>query len=135
MPEFIRDLERGVPKRVYQAAERPALSAASSLTSILPNSNATARCRFNIAWLPFSMRVCDIIEIYGRVPRTKSKSRWYRVGRALRVGRGTVFIVDDNFIGNKRNVKRLIPVLADWSERHGFVFFYYRSQRESRRGR
>ena len=38
----------------------------------------------------------------------------------LRVGwRGTVFIVDDNFIGNKRNVKRLIPVLADWSERHG----------------
>ena len=56
LPEFIRDLERGVPKRVYQAAERPALSAAV-LTSILPNSNATARCRSILARLPFSMRV------------------------------------------------------------------------------
>jgi radical SAM superfamily enzyme YgiQ (UPF0313 family) len=38
--------------------------------------------------------------------------------------RGTVFIVDDNFIGNKRNVKRLLPILADWSERHGRPFSF-----------
>jgi radical SAM superfamily enzyme YgiQ (UPF0313 family) len=43
----------------------------------------------------------------------------------LRIGwRGMVFIVDDNFIGNKRNVKRLLPVLADWSERHGRPFSF-----------
>jgi radical SAM superfamily enzyme YgiQ (UPF0313 family) len=43
----------------------------------------------------------------------------------LRTGwRGTIFIVDDNFIGNKRNVKRLLPVLAEWSERHGRPFSF-----------
>jgi radical SAM superfamily enzyme YgiQ (UPF0313 family) len=40
-----------------------------------------------------------------------------------RVGwRGPVFIVDDNFIGNKRNVRKLLPELADWQERHGHPF-------------
>jgi len=38
--------------------------------------------------------------------------------------RGMVFIVDDNFIGNKRNVKKLLPALADWSERHGRPFSF-----------
>ena len=36
--------------------------------------------------------------------------------------RGTVFIVDDNFIGNKKNVRRLLPELADWQKRHGYPF-------------
>jgi radical SAM superfamily enzyme YgiQ (UPF0313 family) len=38
--------------------------------------------------------------------------------------RGMVFIVDDNFIGNKRNVKKLLPALADWSERHRRPFSF-----------
>src|SRR5690606_10783547 len=36
--------------------------------------------------------------------------------------RGSVFIVDDNFIGNKRNVKRLLPELAEWQQRHRYPF-------------
>jgi radical SAM superfamily enzyme YgiQ (UPF0313 family) len=36
--------------------------------------------------------------------------------------RGLVFIVDDNFIGNKRNVKLLLPELIAWQERNGFPF-------------
>jgi hypothetical protein len=39
--------------------------------------------------------------------------------------RGPVFIVDDNFIGNKRNVKKLLPELADWSERHSRPFSFF----------
>jgi hypothetical protein len=43
----------------------------------------------------------------------------------LQIGwRGMVFIVDDNFIGNERNVKQLLPALADWSERHGHPFSF-----------
>jgi hypothetical protein len=38
--------------------------------------------------------------------------------------RGMVFIVDDNFIGNKRNVKKFLPELAAWSERHGQPFAF-----------
>ena len=60
---------------------------------------------------PFRCEFCDIIEIYGRVPRTKTNEQMLAELDALyRLGwRGMVFIVDDNFIGNKRNVKKLLP--------------------------
>ena len=38
--------------------------------------------------------------------------------------RGTVFIVDDNFIGNKKNVRHLLPELADWQKRHDYPFTF-----------
>jgi len=127
LPELVRDLERGVPKRVYQAAERPALSAAP-----VPDFHLADLRRYSAMPVqysrgcPFQCEFCDIIEIYGRVPRTKSNEQVLAELDALfRIGwRGTVFIVDDNFIGNKRNVKRLLPVLADWSERHGRPFSF-----------
>jgi radical SAM superfamily enzyme YgiQ (UPF0313 family) len=127
LPEFVRDLERGVPKRIYQAAERPALSAAP-----IPDFQLADLKRYSAMPVqysrgcPFQCEFCDIIEIYGRVPRTKSNEQVLAELDALfRLGwRGTVFIVDDNFIGNKRNVKRLLPVLAEWSERHGRPFSF-----------
>lgn len=76
---------------------------------------------------PFTCEFCDIIEIYGRRPRTKSPEQITAELDAL-YGvnwRGSVFVVDDNFIGNKPNVKKLLPVLADWSERHGHPFFFF----------
>src|SRR5437764_13034249 len=75
---------------------------------------------------PFSCEFCDIIEIYGRVPRTKSNGQLLsELDALLAVGwHGLVFIVDDNFIGNKRNVRKLLPELAEWSERHGRPFSF-----------
>src|SRR5436853_5318549 len=75
---------------------------------------------------PFQCEFCDIIEIYGRVPRTKSNAQMLAELDALRrTGwRGPLFIVDDNFIGNKKNVKRLLPDLAEWSERNGKPFSF-----------
>jgi len=127
LPEFVRDLERGAAKRIYQAAERPALSATP-----IPDFNLADLRRYSSMPVqysrgcPFQCEFCDIIEIYGRVPRTKSNEQMLaELDALLRAGwRGTVFIVDDNFIGNKRNVKRLLPALADWSERHGRPFTF-----------
>jgi radical SAM superfamily enzyme YgiQ (UPF0313 family) len=127
LPEFIRDLERGVPERIYQAAERPALSAAPIPDYHLADLRLYSAMPVQYSrGCPFQCEFCDIIEIYGRVPRTKSNEQMLaELDALLRVGwRGTVFIVDDNFIGNKRNVKRLLPVLADWSERHGSPFSF-----------
>jgi len=73
---------------------------------------------------PFNCEFCDIIEIYGRVPRTKSNAQMLAEFDALYAlgWRGTVFIVDDNFIGNKKNVRSLLPELADWQKRHDYPF-------------
>lgn len=125
LPEFARDFERGVAKRFYQAAERPALS----LTPI-PDFRLADLKRYSAMSVqysrgcPFQCEFCDIIEIYGRVPRTKSNGQMLsELDALLRLGwRGNLFIVDDNFIGNKRNVKRLLPELVAWQERNGHPF-------------
>src|SRR5947209_3884996 len=127
LPEFVRDLESGSARRIYQAPERPALSATP-----VPDFRLAELSRYSAMSVqysrgcPFNCEFCDIIEIYGRVPRTKSNQQMLSELDALReLGwRGLVFIVDDNFIGNKRNVKRLLPELVEWSERHGRPFSF-----------
>ena len=73
IPQFVEDLARGEAKRSYKAAERPQLS-----TTPLPHFHLAELKRYSAMSVqysrgcPFSCEFCDIIEIYGRVPRTKS---------------------------------------------------------------
>jgi radical SAM superfamily enzyme YgiQ (UPF0313 family) len=125
LPQFVQDLERGEAKRTYQAAERPALASTPIAHFHLADLKRYSAMSVQYSrGCPFSCEFCDIIEIYGRVPRTKSNQQMLAEFEALRdLGwRGTVFIVDDNFIGNKKNVRQLLPVLADWQKRNGYPF-------------
>ena len=125
LPQFVKDLERGEAKRFYQAAERPPLAVTPVADYGLAELKRYAAMSVQYSrGCPFQCEFCDIIEIYGRVPRTKSNQQMLaEFDELLRLGwRGTVFVVDDNFIGNKRNVKRLVPELADWQERNGYPF-------------
>ncbi|HEY6460879.1 MAG TPA: B12-binding domain-containing radical SAM protein, partial [Polyangiaceae bacterium] len=76
---------------------------------------------------PFTCEFCDIIEMFGRVPRYKSPPQVLAELDTLhRLGwRGPVFFVDDNFIGNKRAVKVLLPEVAAWQKRHRYPFSFY----------
>ncbi|MEW6777632.1 MAG: DUF4070 domain-containing protein [Bdellovibrionota bacterium] len=76
---------------------------------------------------PFNCEFCDVIEIYGRVPRTKSPEQvlselecMYGLGY-----RGSVFFVDDNFVGNRAAVRRLLPELIRWQQERGYPFELY----------
>ncbi len=125
LPQFVADLARGEAKRSYQAPERPPLS-----TTPLPHFHLVDLKRYSAMSVqysrgcPFNCEFCDIIEIYGRVPRTKSNQQMLAEFDALKAlgWRGTVFIVDDNFIGNKKNVRRLLPALAQWQQKQGYPF-------------
>src|SRR3979411_3179363 len=126
-PAFLDDFEHGEAKAVYQASERPPLS----LTPIPDFRRAElSQCSdMSVQYsrgCPFNCEFCDIIEIYGRVPRTKSNQQIVaELDELLRIGwRGEVFIVDDNFIGNKKNVRLLMPVLAEWSARNKYPFSF-----------
>lgn len=126
-PDFINDFERGAAKHLYKASVRPALSAAPIPDFRLANLGRYGAMAVQYSrGCPFQCEFCDIIEIYGRVPRTKSNEQMLSELDALRRAgwRGMVFIVDDNFIGNKRNVRRLLPELAEWSERHSYPFAF-----------
>lgn len=75
---------------------------------------------------PFTCEFCDIIELYGRVPRAKTIGQLlgeletlYRIGY-----RGHVDFVDDNLIGNKKAVKEFLPHLRAWQEERGYPFTF-----------
>jgi radical SAM superfamily enzyme YgiQ (UPF0313 family) len=125
LPLFIKDLTAGIAKPRYEAVERPPLSATPLAHFHLANlKRYSAMCVQYSRGCPFSCEFCDIIEIYGRVPRTKSSQQMLAEFDALRDlnWRGTVFIVDDNFIGNKKNVRQLLPEIAEWQKRNGYPF-------------
>ena len=73
---------------------------------------------------PFTCEFCDIIELYGRMPRAKTNDQMLSELDALhRLGyRGHVDFVDDNLIGNKKAVKAFLPDLRVWLEEHDYPF-------------
>ncbi len=73
---------------------------------------------------PFTCEFCDIIELYGRVPRTKTTPQILAELEALyRLGyRGHVDFVDDNLIGNKKALKAFLPELRSWLESRDYPF-------------
>ena len=73
---------------------------------------------------PFTCEFCDIIELYGRVPRTKTNDQILAELQALydHGYRGHIDFVDDNFIGNKKNLRTLLPRLKAWLEEHDYPF-------------
>ncbi len=75
---------------------------------------------------PFQCEFCDIIVLYGRKPRTKTPEQLLKELDCLYAlgWRRSVFMVDDNFIGNKRNVKLLLPALQQWQQARGYPFSF-----------
>ena len=73
---------------------------------------------------PFTCEFCDIIELYGRVPRTKTTPQMLaELDRLYALGhRGHVDFVDDNLIGNKKALKQFLPGLKAWQEEHDYPF-------------
>ena len=125
LPQFFKDLERGETKRNYKAPERPPMSISPTPDFGLVNHQKYSCMSVQYSrGCPFSCEFCDIIEIYGRSPRTKSNQQILAEFDQLKqLGwRGPLFIVDDNFIGNKKNVRLLMPDLIDWQKRNGYPF-------------
>lgn len=73
---------------------------------------------------PFNCEFCDIIELFGRVPRAKTTPQMLaELDRLYALGyRGQVDFVDDNLIGNKKALKLFLPHLIEWQKKHGFPF-------------
>src|SRR5205085_12532875 len=70
---------------------------------------------------PFQCEFCDIIVIYGRRPRVKEPAQLVaELDDMRRAGFHSAFIVDDNFIGNKKKAKALLEQLIPWMQKHNY---------------
>ncbi|HEX2968255.1 MAG TPA: B12-binding domain-containing radical SAM protein [Bacteroidales bacterium] len=126
LPEFIEDVFKGTPRKKYDTN-----GFADLTTSPVPDysllhlkSYATAGIQYSRG-CPFDCEFCDITALFGRHVRTKStqqiiseldqlyKLKW----------KGSVFFVDDNFIGHKKKLKsELLPAIIEWMQVHGNPF-------------
>jgi radical SAM superfamily enzyme YgiQ (UPF0313 family) len=70
---------------------------------------------------PFQCEFCDIIVIYGRKPRVKEPEQLVaELDDMRRAGFHSAFIVDDNFIGNKKKAKALLEQIIPWMKQHNY---------------
>ena len=124
--DFIVAWERGNRSGVFQAAKFQVDVATTPLPryDLLKFDQYFYICVQFSRGCPFTCEFCDIIELYGRVPRTKTNAQMlaeldylYRLGH-----RGHVDFVDDNLIGNKKALKRFLPELKAWLQTRDYPF-------------
>ena len=123
---FLEDLKKGRAKPVYTSNERPDISKTPvPLWSLINMKKYSSMNMQYSRGCPFNCEFCDIIILNGHKPRTKSKDQMLGELEALysHGWRGGVFVVDDNFIGNKRKLKaEILPGIIEWRKTKRFPF-------------
>jgi radical SAM superfamily enzyme YgiQ (UPF0313 family) len=123
---FLEDLEKGQAQHIYNSDERPDISATPIPMWSLINMKYYSSMNLQYSrGCPFDCEFCNIVILNGHTPRTKSKEQLISEMDALyeQGWRGGLFIVDDNFIGNKKKLKaEILPALITWKESKRYPF-------------
>jgi radical SAM superfamily enzyme YgiQ (UPF0313 family) len=122
---FIRDYEAGHPQHIYRSSEKPDVRHTPVPRFELLDMSAYNNLAIQASrGCPFNCEFCDIIQLFGRVPRYKTPEQFTReMDRVYELGfRGSLFIVDDNFIGNRARVKELVRGVIVWQQEHNYPF-------------
>ena len=128
LPPFLKDLDKGCAKHVYTSNARPDITKTPVPLWSLVNKKRYETMNIQYSrGCPFNCEFCDIIILNGHRPRTKDKDQIVAELEALynQRWRGGVFIVDDNFIGNKQKLKsEILPTIIKWmkEKKHPFSF-------------
>src|ERR1035437_5201905 len=128
LPLFLKDLDSGFPKKIYKTDEYADLS----LTTV-PDYHLLSRKDYAFMNIqvsrgcPFSCDFCEITSLLGHKVRMKDTNQIIKELDMLYDlnWRGSVFIVDDNFIGNKNEIKNnLLPAMKKWMQNHKYPFTF-----------
>lgn len=121
-PQFLGDYAAGAWKAEYRQNEKPSMH-----DSPLPRFDLLKIDQYRTMTIqfargcPFNCEFCDIIVMYGRQPRTKTVAQvMAEVQEIHRLGVRNIFVVDDNFIGNKKEAKELLRALGAWQKTGGY---------------
>ena len=128
LPLFIEDLISGNPERIYQSDNYADLtkSPLPDYSLIKPGKYATAGIQYTRG-CPYDCEFCDITALFGRRVRTKTPGQVIsELDQLFRIGwRGSVFFVDDNFIGHRKKLKtELLPAIINWMKSNNNPFMF-----------
>ncbi len=126
--DFLTDFESGVATEVYREKGKPDITKTPPPRYDLIDINTYGSMALQFSrGCPFNCEFCDITKLFGRVPRTKTNEQMLNEFEMLyKLGwTGSMFVVDDNFIGNKRDAMRLLPAVKKWQEERNFPFSLY----------
>ena len=128
LPPFLTDLEQGTAVHIYDTKERPPMNNTPVPAWELINSKDYVCMSVQYSrGCPYDCEFCDITSLYGRKPRLKETAQFIsELDTIYNTGyRGSVFVVDDNFIGNKNRLKsEVLPSMIDWMEKHHYPFTF-----------
>ncbi|OBQ34147.1 MAG: radical SAM protein [Anabaena sp. CRKS33] len=128
LPLFIDAISRGESSGIFRSGgEKPDVTNTPIPRFDLLEFDAYAEMSVQFSrGCPFQCEFCDIIVLYGRKPRTKSPAQLLaELDYLYELGwRRSIFMVDDNFIGNKRNVKLFLKELQPWMVAHEYPFSF-----------
>lgn len=132
LPRFLRDLERGAEKALYdsdQGVYCDIMASPIPRWDLLENTMkrySSLAVQFGKG-CPHDCEFCNVTGLCGRTMRLKTAERILDELQAIyHAGwRGSVFFVDDNFIGNRRKVKDVLAAIALFQVSHGYPFQFY----------
>jgi radical SAM superfamily enzyme YgiQ (UPF0313 family) len=128
LPHFLTDLRQGHPQHIYTSD-----GWADITVTPLPQWDLITLKNYSSMNLqysrgcPYDCDFCDITVLYGRTPRTKTKTQVLSELDALYATgwKGPVFFVDDNFIGNKTKLKKeILPAIIEWNSKRNYPFYF-----------
>jgi radical SAM superfamily enzyme YgiQ (UPF0313 family) len=118
LPQFLADLAAGTLQRIYRTDSYADIQQTPTpLWNLLDmNQYDSMNIQFSRG-CPFNCDFCNVTALLGHIPRTKTAAQLIRELDSLyAIGwRRNIFLVDDNFIGNKKLLKReVLPALINW---------------------
>lgn len=127
IPLLVEDLARGARSGVYRSDLR-----ADMAEAVVPRFDLVRFADYMRVGIqfsrgcPYNCEFCDIIELFGRSPRTKSAAQVVAELQSLYdLGyRGHVDFVDDNLIGDKSRAIEMLKEVGAWSKDHRYPFYF-----------
>jgi radical SAM superfamily enzyme YgiQ (UPF0313 family) len=126
-PQFLKEWAQGLHQVRYEQLEK------TDMTKVpVPRFDLLKMRHYAFGSLqfsrgcPFQCEFCDIIVTFGRRPRLKTVEQVVAEMDALHAQKmRIVFIVDDNLIGNRKEIKKVLRAMIEWQERTSYALTFF----------